>query len=64
MKVLNMCDYCENKIPECEACGVEGAIVFGIDLDVQLDEPKLNDAVVACDKFWDNGERGVLFIKV
>lgn len=64
MKVLNMCDYCENNIPTCGASGKENAIVFGIDLDVCLDDEKLNDAVVGCEHFYDNGEKGVLFIKI
>lgn len=59
MKVLNMCDYCEFNVPSCEAVKVK----FGIDLETGLDEPKLNDAVIGCDTFVDNGERGVVFIR-
>lgn len=59
MKVLNMCDYCVYKVPECDAERVS----FGIDLQEDLDEERLNDAVIGCDTFEDNGERGVLYIK-
>ena len=60
MKVLHMCDYCEHEFPTCEA----KEIAFGIDLNVVLETPILNDAVVGCDKFYDNGNRKVVFIKI
>jgi len=60
MRVINMCDYCEYNMPTCEAKEVK----FGIDLETVLDEPKLNDAVVGCSDFYDNGEKGVVFIKI
>lgn len=55
-----MCDYCSFDVPTCEAEDIK----FAIDLDAMLDEPKLNDAVIGCDGFDDNGEKGVVYRKI
>jgi hypothetical protein len=47
-------------MPSCEAKEIK----FGIDLETVLDEPKLNDAVIGCSGFYDNEEKGVVFIKI
>ena len=60
MKILHMCDYCEYEIQTCNAIKV----IFGIDLKTTLEEPKLNDAVVSCDSFKDNGLKGVVSVKI